>query len=364
MDYYDLLGVTRNATTDEIKKAYRQKALKYHPDRNPGNSEAEEHFKEISNAFQVLTDNEKRQIYDRFGEEGLSGHGHAGFSNVQDIFSSFGDIFGDIFGFGGFGGFNRARQTRGADMEMNLVLTFLEAVEGCKKEVTVGRNARCVECGGTGAAPGSSPATCHTCKGKGEVVQSQGFFMIRTTCPECRGEGKRITDPCTECRGQGVVESEETLNITVPPGVDDQQTLRLSGQGDLSQRGGVPGNLYVHLHVEADDRLIRRDADLFVEVPLSFPTAALGGKTTIPVLRGDKEIEVEAGTQSGDIQVLRGEGVPRLNGRGQGDQVIQFKVETPTKLSGKAKELLRELAEELGEELNEKRGLFSRFRKK
>ena len=361
MDYYDLLGVQRNATNEQIKKAYRQQALKYHPDRNPDDKESEEKFKEISNAFQVLSDSDKRQIYDRYGEEGLSGQGFSGFSNVNDIFSSFGDIFGGIFG--DLGGFGRARQTRGADMEMDLVVTFLEAAEGCKKEVSVARNARCESCGGTGAAPGSSPKVCPTCGGKGQVVQNQGFFMISTTCPACRGEGKQISDPCDDCSGNGVVENEESLSITVPAGVDDGQTLRLSGQGDLSPGARIPGNLYVHLHVEADERLVRDGPHLLVEVHLSFPTAALGGKISVPVLNGEKEIEVDPGTQAGDVKVLRGAGVPLLNGRGRGDQVIRYQVETPTDLSTKAKELLRELADELGEELSERRGLFSRFQR-
>ena len=362
MDYYELLGVPRNATPEQLKKAYRQQALKYHPDRNPDDKEAEEMFKEISNAFQVLSDSQKRQIYDQYGEEGLSGQGFGGgFNSVNDIFSSFGDIFGGIFG--DLGGFGRTRQSRGADLEMDLVVTFLEAAEGCKKDVEITRNARCDTCGGTGSAPGSSPVSCATCGGKGQVVQSQGFFMISTTCPACRGEGKRITDPCESCNGQGVEEHEETLTITVPAGIDDGQTLRLSGQGELSPGARIPGNLYVHLHMEAHDRLLRDGPNVLVQVPLSFPNAALGGKVIVPVVGGDKEVEVEPGTQAGDVMVMRGAGVPKLDGRGRGDQIIRFQVETPTDLSSNAKELLRELAEELGEELTEKRGLFSRFQR-
>ena len=362
-DYYELLGVQRDAGTQDIKKAYRQLALKYHPDRNPGDVQAEETFKEISNAFGVLNDPEKRKIYDRFGEEGLSGRGHAGFNNVQDIFSSFGDLFSEFFGFGGFGDFGRV-QRKGRDLELSLALTFLEAAEGCKKEVNVSRNLRCDSCGGTGAAPGSRPTVCRTCKGKGQVVHSQGFFMISTTCPDCRGAGSSISDPCGDCSGEGVVQSGDELSVTVPAGVEDGQTLRLSGQGDLSFEGGVPGNLYVHLHVEADDRLLREGPHLFAEVPISIPTAALGGKVKVPVLKGDKEIEVKPGTQPGDRLTMHGEGVPYIDRPGRrGDQVIQFRVEVPDKLSSKAKELLRELAEELGEELTERKGLFSRFQR-
>lgn len=362
-DYYELLGVGRSATQDEIKKAYRQLALKYHPDRNPGDKEAEEHFKEISNAFQVLSDDEKRRLYDRYGPDGPSMAGFSGFSSVQDIFSSFGDLFGDIFGIGGFGGFGRTRRARGADLELDLVLTFLEAAEGCRKEVTVTRHVACSACNGSGAAPGSAPATCSTCRGRGQVVHSQGFFMISTTCPDCRGEGRRITDPCKECKGRGVEQREDKLQITVPAGVEDGQTLRLGGQGEVPHQGGVPGNLYVNLHVEADERLHREGPDLFVDVHLSYPLAALGGTLTIPVLKGEKEIDVPAGVQPGDVMVLKGAGVARLDGRGKGDQIIRFQVDVPKKLSGRAKDLLRELAEELGEELPERRSLFSRFQR-
>ncbi len=362
-DYYQLLGVARGASQDELKKAYRQLALKYHPDRNPGNKEAEEQFKLISNAFQVLSDPEKRQLYDRFGAEGPSRAGFSGFSSVQDIFSSFGDIFGDIFGMGGFGGFGRVRRSRGSDLEVDLVLTFLEAAEGCRKEIAVTRRVRCATCSGSGAAPGTSPVRCPTCGGKGQVVHSQGFFMISTTCPECRGLGTHITDPCVDCKGSGLQQKEDKLQVNVPAGVEDGQTLRLGGKGELSREGGAAGDLYVHLNVEADDRLHREGADLFCDVFLSYPLAALGGQVTVPVLKGEKEIAVPAGTQPGDVTVLRGAGVPYLDGRGRGDQVVRFQVEVPKKLSSKAQELLQQLALELGEELPEKKSIFSRFQR-
>jgi molecular chaperone DnaJ len=358
-DYYELLGVSRSASTEEIKKAYRQLALKYHPDRNPGNAEAEERFKEISNAFQVLADSEKRRIYDRFGPEGLQGGGFSGFSSVQDIFSSFGDIFGDIFG--GFGGFGRARRARGADLEVDLVLSFLEAAEGCRKEIMVSRHVRCSNCGGSGAAPGTTKSVCATCNGKGQVVHAQGFFMISTTCPECRGQGSRITSPCSECKGSGQTLKDEKLQVTVPAGIEDGQTLRIGGKGERSMDGGASGNLFVNLHVEADERLHREGADLFVDVHLSFPLAALGGKVTVPVLKGETEVEVKAGIQPGDVVVLKGQGVPRLDGRGRGDQVLRFQVDVPTRLTDRSKELLRELALELGDEIPEKQGIFRRF---
>ncbi len=362
-DYYELLGVSASASADEIKKAYRQLALKYHPDRNPGNKEAEERFKEISNAFQVLADPEKRKLYDRFGAEGPSRAGFSGFSNVQDIFSSFGDIFGDIFGFGGFGGFGRTRRSRGSDLEVDLVLTFLEAAEGCRKEVNVARHHPCATCGGSGAAAGSARTRCATCGGRGQVVHSQGFFMISTACPECHGEGTRIETPCGECKGSGLQQKEDKLTVSVPAGVEDGQTLRIGGKGESSPAGGAAGHLYVHLHVEADDRLQRDGADLFCDVRISYPTAAIGGTISVPVLKGEKEITVKAGTQPGDVIVLKGAGVPYLDGRGRGDQVIRFQVDVPKKLSRRAEELLRELAAELGEEVPEKRGLFSRFQR-
>jgi len=364
INYYELLGVSRGASKDELKKAYRQLALKYHPDRNPDDLEAEERFKEISNAFQVLSDDDKRHLYDRYGAEGPSMAGFSGFNNVQDIFSSFGDIFGDIFGFGGgLGGFGRTRRARGADLELDLVLTFLDAAEGCRKEVKITRQVVCSTCNGTGAAEGSSAVACNMCRGQGQVVHSQGFFMISTTCPQCQGEGKRIKDPCKTCQGAGVQQRDDSLSITVPAGVEDGQTLRLSGQGETSRQGGVPGNLYVNLHVEADERLHREGADLFVDVHISYPLAAMGGKVTVPVLKGEQEVEIPAGVQPGDVMVLRNAGVPRLEGRGRGDQILRFQVDVPTKLSSRTKDLLRQLAEEMGEELPERKGLFSRFQR-
>jgi molecular chaperone DnaJ len=362
-DYYELLGLSHSATPEEIKKAYRQLALKYHPDRNPGDKEAEERFKVISNAFQVLSDPEKRRLYDKFGPEGPSRAGFSGFGNVQDIFSSFGDIFGDIFGFGGFGSYGQTRHGRGADLEVDLVLTFLEAAEGCQKEVTVSRRVPCNACGGKGAAPGTSATVCPTCRGKGQVVHSQGFFMISSPCPDCRGEGSRITTPCSDCKGTGLQQKEDKLSVSVPAGVEDGQTLRLGGKGEVSPRGGTSGHLYVNLHVEADDRLQRDGPDLFVDVHISFPLAALGGTVTVPVLRGEKEITLQPSVQSGDVVVLRGAGVQRLDGRGRGDQAIRFQVEVPKTLSPRAQELLHELAKELGEEVPERRGFFSRFQK-
>ncbi len=358
-DYYEILGVSRDIADGELKKAYRQLALKYHPDRNPDDVEAEERFKEIANAYQVLSDHEKRNIYDRYGHEGLSGRGFGGFSSVQDIFSSFGDVFGDVFGFGGFGG---GRRARGADLEHDLELTFDEAVDGCRQEITVKRRRPCGTCNGSGAAAGSRPVGCETCNGKGQVLHSQGFFMISTTCPACGGAGQRITDPCKPCGGRGMEISEEALQVTVPAGVDDGQTLRLTGQGEVSPEGGLPGNLYVNLRVKPHAQLKRDGPDLFVEVPISYTLAALGGTVSVPVLEGEREIEVNAGTQPGEVIVLRGAGAPRLDGRGRGDQAIRLRVDVPRNPSHRAKELIRELAEALGDEEQVQRpGFFERL---
>jgi molecular chaperone DnaJ len=364
-DYYELLGVSKNASADEIKKAYRQQALKYHPDRNQNNPEAEERFKEISNAFEVLSDSEKRQLYDRFGPEGPKRAGFGGFSNVEDIFSSFGDIFGDIFGMGGFGGFGR-RQPRGADIEVELELSFEEAVEGARKEVTVDRHVVCEACNGSGARPGTDAKTCSTCRGKGQVMHAQGFFMVSTTCPSCNGRGSVIDDPCGSCRGKGVQRKRDRLNVAVPAGIEDGQTLRVSGKGEMPVQGGIPGHLYVHMRVQDHPELKRDGADFFTEVAVSFPKAVLGGTVRVPVFKGDKEIEIEAGTEPGDVVVLRGAGAPRLDGSGRGDQIVRVTVDIPTQLSERADGLLRELAEELDDDnLAEKpSGIFERLQKR
>lgn len=360
-DYYDLLGVERDASVDEIKKAYRKQALRYHPDRNPDDKAAEEKFKEISSAFQVLQDPEKRDLYDRYGPDGPNRAGYGGFNNVQDIFSSFGDIFGDIFGFGGRGGGRRPVQ--GSDLEIDLQLTLDEAVDGCRKEIEIERLGPCGSCSGSGAASGSQPKLCGTCNGKGQVMHSQGFFMISSTCPTCRGEGRVISDPCKACRGQGLAEQEDTLVVSIPAGVDDGQTLRLGGKGNLPPQSGIPGNLYVHLHVEAHPQLQRDGADFLMELPISIVQATLGAKVTIPTLKGETELEIKPGTQPGEVHVLRGGGAPRLDGRGRGDQILRFRVEVPTKVSARARELLAELGTELGEEAR-KPGFFERLQHK
>jgi molecular chaperone DnaJ len=369
-DYYEILGVPRNADGADIKKSYRRLAMEHHPDRNPDNKQAEEKFKEAAEAYEVLSDPEKRERYDRFGHEGLRQAGFEGFGGMDEIFSHFGDLFGDLFG--GFGG-QRGRgqgRGRGADLRLDLNLSFAEAVWGITREVAVERRVSCPGCHGSGARPGSGVERCGTCSGRGQVLHQQGFFMIGTTCPTCRGEGAVVRDPCKECRGSGTREKSETLSVTVPAGVDDGQTLRLSGRGEAAQHGGSPGSLYVVLHVTEDERFRREGADVHVDVPVSLVTAALGGKVSVPTLEagisGAAELDVDPGTQPGAVIVMRGAGVPRIDGRGRGDQIVELHVVIPESLSERQKELLREFAAVSGESLNEpeKKTFFGRKRRK
>ncbi|CAN5872486.1 molecular chaperone DnaJ [soil metagenome] len=363
-DLYEVLGVEKTASSGELKKAYYKLAKQYHPDHNPDDKEAEDKFKEAANAYQILCDDDQRASYDRFGFEGLRGGsgqgGASGFSNVEDIFSAFGDLFGDFFG--GRGGGKRG-QPRGADLRVDVDLTFAEAVWGVTKDVKLTRQIACTTCTGTGAKPGTSPEICSTCKGKGQVVHAQGFFMVQSTCPHCRGAGKAIKDPCEDCRGRGTKPETSTVAVTVPPGVDDGQPLRLLNKGETAP-GGTTGHLYVVLRVQGDERFRRDGDDILTEVPISFVKAALGGDVEIYTLEdncsGVSTIKVDPGIQPGDVYVRRGQGIPRLNDSGRGDHVVQFKVEIPKKLTSKQEELLRTLATEMGEDVKEKRGLFGR----
>lgn len=367
-DYYEVLGVSREASKSDVKRAYHRLALKYHPDKNPDDAEAEEKFKEASSAYAVLSDDEKRAIYDRYGHEGLRGAGQPGFSGVEDIFSAFGDIFGDFFG----GGRRRA-EPRGADLRLDLRLSFAEAVWGTTKEVEVPRNEPCGTCSGSGAKPGTTPEPCKACGGKGQVLHSQGFFMIQTTCPNCRGEGSIIRDACSDCRGRGVQRKRSKLTVSVPAGVDSGQTLRLAGKGEAAPGGvGRAGSLFVVLRVEPDERFLREGESILTEVPVSYLKAALGGEVEVPTLddecQGKTTVEVKPGTQPGDVLVRRGEGIPRVNRHGRGDHVVQFKVEIPTRLSKRERELLLELATESGETVKEEQegvlgGILGRFKK-
>jgi molecular chaperone DnaJ len=361
-DLYEVLEVDRQASPSELKKAYYRLAKKYHPDHNPGDKDAEEKFKEASNAYSILSDEDQRQRYDRFGFEGIrTVNGNAGgYTNVEDILSAFGDIFGDFFGGRGPG----RRQPRGADLRVDLSLSFAEAVWGTTKDVKVTREVACATCNGNGARPGSKPEICRTCQGEGQVVHAQGFFMVQTTCPHCRGAGKSIKDPCEDCRGRGLRPDTSTLNITVPAGVDDGQTLRLAGKGETAP-GGSTGHLYVVLHVQGDERFKRDGEDVLTEVPISFVKAVLGGEVEVHTLEerctGSAIVELKPGIQPDEVMVRRGQGIPRVGESGRGDQVLQFKVDIPKKLTPRQEELMRELATELGETVRaEKRGLFHR----
>lgn len=359
-DYYEVLGVARTADASELKRAYRKLALELHPDRNPGNKAAEAQFKEASEAYQVLCDPERRALYDRFGHEGARGMG-GGFRDVSDIFSAFGDIFGDLFGGAGFG--QSGRGGRGADLQTKVVLTLAEVATGATKEIPVRRRVSCPDCRGSGAAPGAGRERCPQCRGRGQVVHSQGFLMISTTCPMCQGEGEIIRTPCGTCRGTGLEEVEETLQVSIPPGVEDGSTLRLSGRGESSPRGGRAGHLYVVVRVEADQRFERDGADLHTAATITFPQAALGGNVSVGTLDGDMELAVKPGTQPGEQLVLRGKGLPRLQERGVGDLIVHFKLAVPTSLTEEQTEHLRAFAAAGGDKVeppNERSGFFRR----
>ncbi|EDM78485.1 dnaJ protein [Plesiocystis pacifica SIR-1] len=349
-DYYEVLGVSRDAGAPEIKKAYRKKAMQYHPDRNPDDAEAEERFKECAEAFEVLSDQQKRQLYDQFGHEGPRGAGFQGFSGSEEIFSHFGDLFGDLFGNLGFGGGPRRRggPQRGADLKMLLEIPFMEAVEGSEREISVAKRVECDTCDGSGAAPGTSPVACTECGGRGQVIHSQGFFRVQTTCPRCRGAGKMIETPCGDCSGSGTVQKESTLTVRIPAGIDEGQTLRVPGGGQPGAQGGPPGNLYVVIRVEPDERFEREEYDIFSDVEISMFQATLGTKVTIDTLEGEEELEIEAGTQPETIITRRGKGIPVLTGRGKGDHHVRVRVTVPKKLSGEQEDKLRALAQELG----------------
>ena len=346
-DYYEVLGVSRNADEDEIKKVYRKLAMKYHPDRNPGDSESEERFKEAAEAYEVLRDQEKRQIYDQFGHEGLQGTGFRGFSGFEDIFSSFGDIFEDFFGFG-TGRKSRARP--GNDLRYDLELTLEDAFQGKEEEIVFQKWEQCEICQGSGITPGSEPQICGTCQGRGQVVRSQGFFQISTTCPACRGEGRIITDPCYECKGNGKVKAERKITIKIPPGVDKGSQLRLRGEGEPGDFGGPPGDLFVVIHVRDHSFFAREEDHLICEIPISFVQAALGDTITIPVLdqEGEVELEIPAGSQPNEVLSMPGKGMPSLRSKRRGDLFVKMAVKIPKKLNQHQKELLKEFSKSEG----------------
>jgi len=347
-DYYEVLGVQRNATEAEIKKAFKKLAMKHHPDRNPDDKEAEGKFKEAKEAYEVLSDAQKRAAYDQFGHEGVAGMGggygaggHRGAGSFSDIF---GDVFGDIFG-GSRGGGQRVY--RGADLRYNLELSLEEAVAGTTVKIRVPTLVACEECGGSGAKKGTSPTTCPTCHGQGQVRMQQGFFSLQQTCPRCHGSGKVIADPCNKCHGEGRVQKQKTLSVKVPAGVDTGDRIRLSGEGEAGENGGPPGDLYVQIAVREHPIFIRDGNDLYCEVPISFATAALGGELDVPTLNGRVKLKVPAESQSGKLFRLRGKGVKSVRGAQVGDLLCKIMVETPVNLTSKQKELLREFDESM-----------------
>jgi len=349
-DYYDILGVGRNASEDEIKKSYRKLALKYHPDRNPGDKNAEECFKEASEAYEVLRDPEKRQIYDMYGHAGLQGRGFHGFSGFDDIFSSFGDIFEGFFGFGG-GARVRGRSRRGSDLHYDLKISFMEAAFGTEKAIEIPRFEPCMDCNGSGVENGFQKEVCKACKGTGQIVRSQGFIRIATSCPRCGGEGSIISTPCKRCGGGGRVEAEKEIKIKIPKGINTGMRLRVGGEGERGHDGGPPGDLYVTVHVEDHEFFKREEDDIICRVPISFTDAALGVAIDVPTLEGAERIQIPHGTQPGDVLRLKGKGFPRLQMQGRGDQIIIIDVKIPSHLNRKQEELLREFARtERGEE--------------
>ena len=344
-DYYEVLGVNRDAGADEIKKAYRKLAMKHHPDRNPDNKEAEEKFKELSEAYEVLSDADKKAAYDRYGHAGVDpsmggrGGGQAGFDGFADAFS---DIFGDIFG-GARGG--RSNVYRGADLRYNLEITLEEAARGAEKTIRIPTVEECETCDGSGAKPGTQPQTCSTCGGSGQVRIQQGFFSIQQTCPKCHGSGRVISDPCHTCRGAGRVKGHKTLEVKIPAGIDEGMRLRHSGYGEPGVNGGPPGDLYVEIHIRQHPVFQRNGDDLHCEMPISFTTAALGGEIEIPTLDGMARLKIPPETQSGKAFRLRGKGIRNVRSHAQGDLMCHVVVETPVRLTERQKELLREFEE-------------------
>jgi molecular chaperone DnaJ len=371
-DYYEVLGVSRTAGDAEIKSAYRKLALRYHPDRNPGDHAAEEKFKESAEAYSVLADPDKRHLYDRYGHAGLGGAATGGFdptvfTGFEDILGGLGDIFGfgDVFG----GGRRRGGVQRGADLRYDLEIPFAEAAKGVETSIQIPRQETCDTCAGSGAAAGSKPTSCPQCHGRGQLRYQQGFFTVARTCGQCRGTGSVIAKPCATCKGSGRVPNERKLTVRVPAGIATGQRLRLTGEGEAGGMGGPPGDLYVVIHVQ-DHPFFHRDGnDLYVEVPLNFSTVALGGEIRIPTLEGDEPFKVPEGTESGQAFRLRGRGMPDVAGRGRGDLFVTMKVSTPKKLTKEQKKLLEQLAGSLPKEkfeptpvTQEDKGLFDRVK--
>jgi molecular chaperone DnaJ len=364
-DFYEVLGVDRSASGDEVRSAYRKLALKYHPDRNPGDEQAEGRFKEAAEAYACLSDETRRKQYDQYGHAGAPG----GFSSVEDIFSHFGDIFGgggffqDLFGFGGRQG-QRSRGRRGASLRIDLQVTLEEVLAGADKTIEINRPAVCTACGGSGAKPGTKPKPCPTCGGAGEVTRSQGFFSVRQTCPRCGGAGSAVEHPCPGCRGEGRVRERVPVTVRIRPGVEDGDVERIPGQGEAGIPPGGPGDLVVVIHVKPHEFFERRGEDLLCEIPITYAQAALGCELHVPTLTGSVELKVPAGTAPGHVLRVKGQGIPRPDGYGRGHLLVRVTIEVPAKLTQRQEELLREFQEieEKTRKKSRKKGFFDKVR--
>ena len=363
-DFYEILGVAKDANADTIKKAYRKLAMQYHPDKNPGNKEAEDKFKEAAEAYEVLSDADKRAKYDRFGHQAFNQGGFGGghhFHDASDIFEAFGDIFGDFFG----GqqqrrGQQANRPRRGSDLRYFLEVKLEDVLSGVQTPIEFECEEGCTSCSGTGAAKGTTPETCPTCHGSGQVVRSQGFFQMASTCPQCRGQGQIIKKPCADCRGRGRVVKKRKLMVNVPAGVNNGTQLRLSGEGEAGDRGGLPGDLYVEIRVRKHPKFDRDEEDLLGSLSVSYLQALLGVEIEVETLRGKKLVKVPAGASPGEVLKLTGEGLPTIRGSVVGDLLLKLDVKFPKKLSKQEEKLLREIAESKGEKVSgEKAGFFS-----
>jgi molecular chaperone DnaJ len=344
-DYYEVLGLNRDASEDDIKKAYRKLAMKHHPDRNPDNPKAEESFKEAKEAYEMLSDDQKRGAYDQYGHAGVDpsagpGPGGQGFGNFSD---AFGDIFGDIFGGAAGAGGRRSNVYRGADLRYNMEISLEDAARGSETKIRIPVMSECETCHGSGARPGTQPVTCTTCSGHGQVRMQQGFFSVQQTCPKCHGSGKMVKEPCPTCQGGGRVKQHKTLAVKIPAGVDEGDRIRLSGEGEAGVNGGPPGDLYVVVHLKPHNIFQREGSNLHCEMPISFTTAALGGEIEIPTLDGHAKMKIPAETQTGAVFRLRGKGIKPLRGSDNGDLMCHVIVETPVKLTDRQRELLQEL---------------------
>ncbi|TGL63085.1 molecular chaperone DnaJ [Leptospira ognonensis] len=354
--YYEVLGVSKGATDEEIKGAYRKLAIKYHPDKNKGDKEAEEKFKEATEAYEVLRDPQKRAAFDQFGKAGVGaggqGFGQGAYTDFSDIFGDFGDVFSEFFGGGGRGGSRRSGPQRGSDLRYNLEISLEDAALGKEYKIEIPRAETCTDCSGSGAAKGSSPTVCPDCSGSGQVRRTQGFFSVTTTCPRCKGKGKIISNPCKTCKGEGLNEKRRTIHIKIPPGVESGSRLKVSGEGEAGPSGGPHGDLYVVTHIKKHAQFERQGNDLIIQKTISLSLACLGGEIEVPSIEGKLiQLKIPEGTESGQVFRLKGHGIPYLGSYGKGDQHVVIRVEIPKKLTKKQKELLEEFAKESGEKV-------------